>query len=522
LDVELVLPGAGARTAVVTVFYFFIEHSTAWRRDQSCRLGQAAAMANCVQCGRKLASFSFGKKVCPWCRQHEAAQRGESDDTVQHVEPPPWLRRQSTSMVVTQVFFGINVAVFLGMLFAGVSILDNPAGQDLVHWGANYGPFTLGGQWWRLVTCAFVHGSVLHIAFNMWCLWDLGSLAESLYGHWTFAVVYLLSGIAGSLGSVIWNPNVLSVGASGAIFGIAGALIASFYLGEFSLPRAAVMGTLRSVVIFVGYNLVFGAMMSRVDNAAHIGGLIAGLILGALIAKASPDQDNPGRRLAVIALAIVLIGGGTAWWLHSRDYIRHMRRGIGSLAENKNDEAIAEFQAVLHQRPQYLPAHARLAEAYERKGDLSKAESELEILIAFAPQDMRAPYTLGFLYLEEGKPPLAREVFNNMFARNPNNASAHFGLAAVATAEGKDQEAISEYKMAGQLDPDLEGVYKNLGRAQAKLGLNDDAIESFQKELEKNGDDYDTEIALANAYEAKGMKQEAADYRKKAAASTGH
>src|SRR5258708_23030935 len=238
-------------------------------------------MANCVKCGRNLPGLSFGKKICSWCVQHEAAQRGlEPEDAVQRVEATAWLRRQSTSMVVTQIFFGINVAVFLGRLFAGVSIIDNPSGQDLVNWGASYGPQTLGGQYWRLLTCVFIHGSLIHIALNMWCLWNLGSLAESLYGHWTFAVVYLLAGIGGSLGSVIWNPKVLSVGASGAIFGLAGALIASFYLGEFSLPRAAVAGPLRSVVTFVGYNLVFGAFVTGIDNAAHIGGLITDLILG--------------------------------------------------------------------------------------------------------------------------------------------------------------------------------------------------------------------------------------------------
>ena len=473
-------------------------------------------MANCAQCGRKLAGFSFGKKICSWCRQHEAAQRGESDDAVQRVEAPPWLRRQSTSMVVTQVLFGINVAVFLGMTLAGVSITD-PTSQEIVDWGANWAPLTLTTQWWRLLTCVFVHIGIIHIAFNMWCLWDLGALAESLYGHWTFGAVYLITGVASSLASAAWHPRTPSAGASGAIFGIAGALIASFYLGEFSLPRAAIKGALRSVVMFAGYNLVFGAMIGRTDNAAHVGGLVTGLILGALIAKAAPDKDNPAPRIAVIALALLVIGGGAAWWLHSRDYLRHMQRGIGALAENKNDEAIAEFHAVLRQRPQYLPAHARLAEAYERKGDLSKAEAELEILIAFAPGDERAPYVLGSLYLEDGKTPQAREVFSKMLARNPNNASAHFGLAAVATAEGKYQEAISEYEMAAQLDPDLEGVYNNLGRAQAKLGLNDDAIASFQKELEKNGDDYDTEVALANAYDAKGLKKEAAETREKAA-----
>ena len=77
----------------------------------------------------------------------------------------------------------------------------------------------------------------MHIAFNMWCLWDLGALCESLYGRWTFAAIYLITGVAGGLASVGWNPGVLSVGASGAIFGLAGALIASFYLGEFSLAE---------------------------------------------------------------------------------------------------------------------------------------------------------------------------------------------------------------------------------------------------------------------------------------------
>ena len=149
--------------------------------------------------------------------------------------------------------------------------------------------YTVSGQWWRLLTCVFIHGGLLHIGFNMWCLWDLGRLAESVYGHWTFAAVYLITGLAASLGSVIWNPVVLSVGASGAIFGIAGALIASFYLGEFSLPRAAMGGhAAESWSCLLAYNLFFGAVVARTDNAAHIGGLLMGLLLGALIAKVAP------------------------------------------------------------------------------------------------------------------------------------------------------------------------------------------------------------------------------------------
>src|ERR1700688_4183156 len=272
-------------------------------------------MANCVQCGRQLPGFSFGKKLCRWCVQHEAAQRGK-DSPYQRVESAPWARRQSSSMAVTQAIFGINVAVFVVMLLSGVSMLSNPSGQDLVRWGANFGPLTVGGEWWRLLTCVFIHGGLLHIAFNMWCLWDLGRLAESVYGHWTFAAVYLITGLAASLASLFWNPVVLSVGASGAIFGIAGALVASFYLGEFSLPRAAITGTLRSVVMFVGYNLFFGAIIANTDNAAHIGGLLLGLLLGALIARVAPQSDDVGRRVGVLFVGLLWVFAGAVWLRH--------------------------------------------------------------------------------------------------------------------------------------------------------------------------------------------------------------
>jgi rhomboid protease GluP len=247
-------------------------------------------------------------------------------------------------MAVTQAIFGINVAVFVVMLLSGVSMLGNPSGQDLVRWGANFGPLTVGGEWWRLLTCVFIHGGLLHIAFNMWCLWDLGRLAESVYGHWTFAAVYFLSGVSASLASVIWNPVILSVGASGAIFGIAGALIASFYLGEFSLPRAAMSGMLRSVVMFVGYNLFFGAVIARTDNAAHIGGLLMGLLLGALIAKVAPQHDAVGRRIAILLVGALLVAGGVMWLQRTRAYMLHGQNGILLLQTDETNQASAELQ----------------------------------------------------------------------------------------------------------------------------------------------------------------------------------
>jgi rhomboid protease GluP len=244
--------------------------------------------------------------------QHEAYQRGELvDDARQPVMPTPWVRRGESAIGLTQILFGINVAVFLGMALATSAVMDFP-GPALIRWGANFGPFTLTGEWWRLLTCVFVHGGLIHIAFNMWCLWDLGALCESLYGRWTYACIYFICGIGASLGSVIWNAEAFSVGASGAIFGLAGALLAAFKLGEFSVPRAALSGMLRSLGAFVVYNLIFGLAISGIDNAAHVGGLITGLIVGALIALLAPRQENGPQRAAIflvltIALASIAV-----------------------------------------------------------------------------------------------------------------------------------------------------------------------------------------------------------------------
>ena len=275
-------------------------------------------MANCIRCGRQLPGFTLGKKICPWCVQHEAQQRGElPNDAPQPIMRTPWARPRSESgITVTHILFGINLAVYLGMVLASGAPFQEFSGAELIRWGANVGPLTLTGEWWRLLTCVFVHGGLLHIAFNMWCLWDLGALSESLYGRWTFTAVYLISGLGASLASVTWNPHVMSVGASGAIFGLAGALIAAFKLGEFSVPRPALSGPLRSLLVFVAFNLVFGAASGVTDNAAHIGGLLTGLILGALIAVLAPRQDDAPRRLAIFLVFLLAFAGGAAELAH--------------------------------------------------------------------------------------------------------------------------------------------------------------------------------------------------------------
>jgi rhomboid protease GluP len=215
--------------------------------------------------------------------------------------------------LVTSIIVGMNVAVFVAMVLSGVSLVE-PTIAQLLKWGANYGPLTLHGQPWRLLTANYVHIGIIHIALNMWCLWNLGFLAERIFGGWTYFLIYTICGIAGSLASTlvsIWlHPNVVGAGASGAIFGLAGALIAALYLGKLPIPKEALRGTMKSLLTFAAYNLFFGGVVRGIDNSAHIGGLVAGLVVGAGLARhlmSPPDVKENWTRGVFLASAVALL-----------------------------------------------------------------------------------------------------------------------------------------------------------------------------------------------------------------------
>jgi membrane associated rhomboid family serine protease len=456
------------------------------------------------------------KKICQWCVHHEAVQRGEvPEDAPQPVIAAPWVRRGEAGITLTQVLFGANLAVFIAMVLASGPSLDF-TGQVMVRFGANYGRFTLSGQWWRLVTYMFLHGSLMHIGFNMWCLWDLGALAESLYGRWTFGAIYLITGIGGGLASIAWNPGVLSVGASGAIFGLAGALIASFYLGEFSLPSIAIRGTLRSLVVFAGFNLFFGSVVGGIDNACHIGGLVSGLILGALIARVAPDPYAVGRRVSVVLLVAVVVAGSALGVQRWRGFPTRFGLTMQSLSENDPNRAIARLQAVIRQRPNSVEAHFALADVYFSKAQYAQAEVEFKRVLELQPKHKAARFQLGMTYLNEKRPKDAEDLFRELLAENANDADARFGLALALADEGDHQAAIHEYIAAAKLS-DFPGLNYSLGLSYAKLKMFDEAIAAYAKERDKNGDDFEIENALADAYQAKGMTQQAQEARSKAA-----
>jgi membrane associated rhomboid family serine protease len=192
---------------------------------------------------------------------------------------------------ITPILINLNLLVFILMVVSGFGFISFK-GRDLLEWGANYRPFVLEGQYWRLITSAFLHGGIMHLVSNMFGLYIVGLFLEPVLGKKRYLIIYLATGIFASLASIWWYQATISVGASGAIFGLYGVFISLSFLKVFSaqLNKAYLIFS----AVFVGYNLIMG-LFGNIDNAAHIGGLISGLIIGLLLSprlKEEIELDN--------------------------------------------------------------------------------------------------------------------------------------------------------------------------------------------------------------------------------------
>jgi membrane associated rhomboid family serine protease len=337
-------------------------------------------------------------------------------------------RPQRTEISATHIIVGINVLVFIAMLSTGASFL-NPSREQLLRWGANWGPLSLGTQPWRILTSNYVHIGIIHIAFNMWCLWNLGQLTERVLGRMNYVILYTLCGLSGSLASLWWHPLTIGAGASGAIFGLAGAAIAIFYMGHLPIPKAAIQGTMRSLLMFVGYNLLFG-LSPGIDNSAHLGGLVAGLAMGAALAKhimvAAEVRRTWARVTWSVMVVILLVANGA---------IRRQYPQLPMLAD-------AKYVAAQHIQSAKAALHRRQTE---------EAISQLQEAIEQQPNSPEAYYLLGEAYLTEGNADAAINAFQEALRLNPKYAEADVGLGAAYLAKGMKQEADEAFKKAAEL-----------------------------------------------------------------------
>lgn len=215
------------------------------------------------------------------------------------------MEQLGSQSIVTAGLVALNVAWYLFVAGQGGGwVIPNPG--VIIHWGSNYGPLTLSGEWWRLLTSTFVHFGLLHLVFNMWVLWSVGRLTERIFGSAHFAFLYVFAGLCGSMASLWWHPNANSAGASGAIFGVLGGLLAYVLNPATGVPPTIVATRRRSIVVFIAYSLIGGFTQRGIDNAAHLGGLLGGFAIGWLLAR---PLDITAREQAPPRLALAGILG---------------------------------------------------------------------------------------------------------------------------------------------------------------------------------------------------------------------
>lgn len=224
--------------------------------------------------------------------------------------PPPTTKDKLTGFLaifkpsegyfVTPVIININIAIFILMVICGVDFMQ-PDGDSLVAWGANFTPATLDGGWWRLLTNCFIHIGVLHLLLNMYALVYIGLLLEPHLGKVRFLAAYLLTGVAASLASLGWHTATISAGASGAIFGMYGVFLA--LLTTNLIDKVTRTALLTSIGIFVVYNLT-NSLKAGIDMAAHVGGLVSGVIVGYAFVPSLKDPDDQQLKFLTFFLLV--------------------------------------------------------------------------------------------------------------------------------------------------------------------------------------------------------------------------
>ena len=220
-------------------------------------------------------------------------------------------RPPSRMPAVYLVIIVINVLLFLLELARGVSPMRPDTG-DMIDWGANVAALTLTGDAWRLFSSMFLHVGLIHIAFNMYMLFAFGPIVERMFGSARFTLIYLWSGLFGSLVSAMYHGAqmqvVVAAGASGALMGISGAFVGHWMVTNARGVSQEALSMRGPLAQTIGLNLVLGFINPGVDNACHVGGLISGVVLGAAFALTDFEHSRMKRFVASVVISVASVG----------------------------------------------------------------------------------------------------------------------------------------------------------------------------------------------------------------------
>ncbi len=409
----------------------------------------------------------------------------------------------------TIILVSANLAIFIAMSVSARHLLRFD-GDQVLRWGANFGPFTMNGQLWRLITAMFVHIGLAHLLINMLCLYELGALTEHIYGRWSMLLLYGLTGLAGAVASLARNPTIVSAGASGAVFGLAGVLIASLLFGKLAAPRRELMIALASLLAFAAYNLSYGFLKGGIDNGAHVGGLVSGLLLGIAVSHDARGTLQVSRRHAAIyALSLLVLIAGYASVRRIRGQVVRIEGARLALAAGDPGQAIHQLNT-LPGAARSTQALAILAAAYTQRKQYAEAEKCYRGWLQLAPNDFAAHDGLGLLLAATGRLDEAGRELQKTVALQPATPEAWQQLGLVQQKLGRHADAAVSFKNAAALNPNSLQTQFALGISEMNLRQYPAAIAAFQKAAQLAPNNYEAQIWLANAYQAAGQTNQAA------------
>jgi membrane associated rhomboid family serine protease len=263
------------------------------------------------------------------------------------------------------------------VVFALCKLLNFFDMRSVFNLGLEWGPATLGGEWWRMFTSMFLHAGWGHLLGNMWWLWVVGKRAELLFSKWVFVSLYLLTGLMGEVLSLTVHPEIFSCGASGAIFGITGVVIAAVWLGRLPSSLLPFSWRIWPLMIFTALSLFGGAGTPHVDNAAHLGGFVSGVLLGILLPSRRDIQEvkfSLFEQKTVLAMLSLLVLSAVTLRLYYRD-ILPLETAKLALDKNSFEDAAGISRSVIDKRPDDAVAYQFLGQAFMGEGDYQHAEA---------------------------------------------------------------------------------------------------------------------------------------------------
>lgn len=406
-------------------------------------------MPVCPVCGKDEMFHLCPKLDSSIDKSFDALDSASSTSEAQPGESAPLPARFGRIPPLVVTIIVLNVAMFLLLLVTGV--LNSTGG--LVLFGALYRPLVADGEYWRLLTSEFLHGGILHIVFNMYCLWALGRLLEPLYGTARFGLVYLVSAIAASLLSLAAH-EVVAVGASGAIFGIAGAMAVAGWRYDYEIPTSLTKAFGTGALPFLFYNLVYGFDPSRhIDNAAHIGGALAGAACALMIRPTY--EERPWVRRTTVAGFVALVA--LVFCVHVGSLMKvaiNVAEAEELRKEGKLEEARLECEAVVRDHPHSAFALVAVSQLEIRAGQDQDAENHLRTAIRFAGDSAAVHRMLGLVLADEGKVDDAIAVLHEAVRLEPDDADAHSALGIALHEKGDAEGSLAELQKAQQLQPE--------------------------------------------------------------------